>query len=396
MKSFFKKTLIIPVSVLCASSLFSCSSSNETNEEESNNLKFVVATSNTFDEAITVGSYKYQIDVNFEKDNKLTFNAECKEKVENNQGGGGFPGFGQFASDESSEEESSETEDLSEHNISFSGTYELETGYGYKLSFADEAKTIIHTDFDVITGRHQFYYSFKTSDASKTILFQAKDSDFRKTLASDYKTWDERDSKYIFTGKTTGNNNSVALAYLYLHNDGSVVYNTANGADREVTLGLIYEESNDVISIIDGNNVSKSDSSINSDHPGYRLNYDGNTFFCTTKSGLSWSDLTNEDFDGQTLYQFSGSYTTTGPDGSTKEVVLNLTNNNNKMYLYSAGSLSKTGTYTFANDVFTLTFEGEEPVTIEAVDGVYTYSFKIVVSSFFGSSEIDVTLTYSK
>ncbi len=72
-----------------------------------------------------------------------------------------------------------------------------------------------------------------------------------------------------------------------------------------------------------------------------------------------------------------------------------LTDNNNGMFLYTGGTLSKKGTYTFADEKFTLTFEGEEPVEItKNEEGKYVYSIVIVVSSFFGTQNIDVVLTY--
>lgn len=99
---------------------------------------------------------------------------------------------------------------------------------------------------------------------------------------------------------------------------------------------------------------------------------------------------------GKTLYQFIGSYSMQGPDGGEKKVELNLTDNNNSMYLYTNGSLTKKGTYSFADDKFTLTFEGEDAVEVTKNDaGNYVYSFQISVSSFFGTSTVDVVLTYT-
>ena len=132
-------------------------------------------------------------------------------------------------------------EDLAKYNWSVTGTYKLEKGYGYTISFNDEGKTVIHTDFDKTEGRHEFYYNVKIGEESQTLKFQAKDPTFKDSLAKDYKKWDERDSKYIFYAKATGNNNSVATAYMYLHDsDKSVVVNTPNGANRSLSFGMTW------------------------------------------------------------------------------------------------------------------------------------------------------------
>ena len=83
-------------------------------------------------------------------------------------------------------------EDLEKYNWAVEGTYVYEKGYGYKITFNDEGKTVIHTDFDRTEGRHSFYYNVKIGDESETILFQAKDPTFKDSLVKDYKMWDER------------------------------------------------------------------------------------------------------------------------------------------------------------------------------------------------------------
>lgn len=400
MKLQNNKLFLSVLSVLIlGTGVVSCGSDKEDNNiEEKEQLSFVGVTSTEWDAEVTVGDYKYKFNIDFEDNNTLTFNATCTGKGAS-QGGGGFtgPGF-PTGPGESTENETEEPDmtDYSKFSFDFTGSWEKETGYGYILNFNDDAKTVIHTDYNKNQGRHQFYYLVTTDSGSATTLFQAKDSEFRNELASDYKTWDERDSTYIFTGKVKGNNNSVANGYIYCHKDNSAVFNTASGANRAVTLGLKWKLENNIFTLTDNKNVQYiASNSMNSEHPGYRLTYSGSTFFCSTNSNVNWNDMSNEDFDGKTLYQFIGSYTTQGPDGGTKEVELNLTNNDNKMFLYTGGVLSKQGTYKFENNTFTLLFDGEEAVTInKGDDGKYVYSFQIKVSSFFGEQTIDVSLTY--
>ena len=407
MKSLVKKSL---VGVMMAVSLLATGCDNNkpspSVEESDNVLEFVAVTSTSYDAEITVGQHAYTFDLLFKKDNKVSFNATCTKKAPQGGGGpggggfpgggfpgGGGPGGGPAAGEETSTSTTEEEEDLTTFNFAYEGSWTLEQGYGYIINLSDGNNTIIHTDFNKNQGRHEFYYNVKTSEGSSTTLFQAKDANFRSTLAKDYKTWDERDSKYIFEAKATGNNNSLAFAYLYAHKDNSVVINEPSGSARSVTLGLSWKLENNLFVLINNNQEIVSEMSINSDHPGFRLSYNSKAFFCSTNTSIANSQMTNADFDGKTLYQFVGSYTTSGPDGGTKEVELNLTNNENKMFLYSGGTLSKKGTYTFENEKFTLTFDGEDPVEINKVDGKYTFSFQIKTTGFFAQT-IDVVTEY--
>ena len=219
-------------------------------------------------------------------------------------------------------------EDLAQYNWSISAKYEYQKGYGYVLSFDDEGKTKIHTDFDRTEGRHEFYYYVTIGNVSKTVKFQAKDPTFKDSLAKDYKKWDERDSSQIFCAKATGNNNSVATAYMYLHDsDHSVVINTPSGSERELKFGLVWEErgegANKTIVVKEGLTEYVADVSVNSQHPGYRLVYGGNAYYLSKNADVKWKKMTTEDFDGATSYEFTGAYSA-GMFGGQTDVNLNL------------------------------------------------------------------------
>jgi hypothetical protein len=367
------------------------STTNSANTDTS--VHFVAVESTSWDATITIGTHKYQFDIALKDDKTINFAATCSGVVEknNNQGGG----FGPMGANDSVEETSSSAEvDLTKYNFSYDGTWSLEEGYGYVLNLKDSALSVIHTSYDTTQGRHQFYYLVTTDEGSVTTLFQYKDSGFRKSLAKDYKTWDERDSQYIFVAETAGNNNSIALSYLYFHKDNSVVYNYASGSSRKATLGMTWKLVDNVPVMVSGETEYTPDVALNG--KGYRLAYNNYGFLCSTDSNVDSLSLKNADFDGATLYQFSGSYTTSGPDGGTKNVELNLTDNENKMFLYSNNSLSKKGTYTFENEVFTLNFDGEDPVSVNKnEEGNYVYTYQIQSSGFFGNSTTDVVLTYT-
>lgn len=374
---------------------------NDSQSGKTEDIRFVACTKTAFDTEVTLGSHKYKLAFDLKKDKSLAFSGTCTGKVKNSGGGmggpGGFPG-GFLAPNENTATSSAEEEetDFTKYDFTVQGSWILEDKQGYVLTLKDSMNSVIHTDYVKIQGRHQFYYNVKTEEGSNVTLFQTKDSAFGKTLPADYKTWDQRDSEFIFEGETTGNNSSVATAYLYAHKDGSVVFNTANGSDRKVTMDLKWKKDGTDFVLIDGAKETKAQKSIDSSRPGFRLSYNSITFFCSSSSSIANSDLKNEDFDGKTLYQFQGSYTTFGPDGGAKQVVLNLTDHENGLYLYTGKTLSKKGTYVKENDKFILNFEGEEPVEIVKNDeGSFVYSFEITVKGFMGSSKVNVTLTYT-
>ncbi len=416
MKSFVKKTLLASLTLFASAGLLvACGGGEEEPSESTDVLNFVAVSTSGWDVDTTVGTHTYKFALNLKQDQTLEFKAVCTGEAQQGgqggfpggPGGGGFPGFGAYKGSvnanaeapvdgegEGEGEAEEETPvDYSEFDFSYTGTWSEETGYGYIINYNNKT---IHVDYIKNQGRHQFYDIVSTDEGNATVWFQARDSEYRSKLASDYKVWDERDSTYIFTGTTTGNNGSIAFAYLYCHSDGSVVFNTASGADRKITLGLTWSLSNIVLSIVDGDTTYTADNSINTAHPGYRLNYSSIAFFCSTSSSVTWEEMTHGDFDGATKYQFVGSYTTSGPDGGTKNVEMNCTVNDT-VFIYSSNSLMKKGTYTFDEvaDQFTFNFEGEDPATSTKDGNSYVYSFQIVIQSFFGTSTIDVTLTYT-
>ena len=289
-------------------------------------------------------------------------------------------------------------EDLSKYNWSITGACTYEKGYGYKIVFNDESKTEVHTDFDKTEGRHEFYYRVQIGEESQVLKFQAKDPTFKDSLAKDYKKWDERDSKYIFYAKATGNNNSVATAYMYLHNtNGEVTVNTPNGANRSLSFGMKWEEKDGVITVKDGDTAYVADKSVNTEHPGYRLVYSGNTYYCSLNPDFKWKKFTTADFEGANTHEFVGSYTTSGPDGGVKEVNLNCVEDGKaKLYLGSS-TPSFVGTWTKdASNKLTINLDGKTGEFTPGADGKYSVVIRVTISSFFGSSTETIALTQAK
>ena len=247
-------------------------------------------------------------------------------------------------------------EDLAAHNFVLTGSYVEEPGYGYAITFNDPANgnPTVHTDFDKTQGRHEFWYNFKIGDAEKAVKLQAKDANYKSKLAADYKKWDERDSSYIFYARSKGNNGSAATSYMYLHQDGSVVLNVPNGAERDVEVGkATWAEANGAITVTKGNDNYVSQDSVNSDHPGKLINYSGTPYLMST-SDVKWKKMTPSDFIGDVAYEFSGSYDA-GEMNGTKQIYLSLFPDQSAKLFNGSWTQSTDGTWVEAAGQITVT-----------------------------------------
>ena len=185
---------------------------------------------------------------------------------------------------------------------------------------------------------------------------------------------------------------------MYLHNtNGEVTVNTPNGANRSLSFGMKWEEKDGVITVKDGETAYVADKSVNSEHPGYRLVYSGNTYYCSLNPDFKWKKFTTADFEGANTHEFVGSYTTSGPDGGVKEVNLNCVEDGKaKLYLGSS-TASFVGTWTKdASGKLTINLDGKTGEFVAGADGKYSIVIRITISSFFGSSTETIVLTQAK
>ena len=163
-----------------------------------------------------------------------------------------------------------------------------------------------------------------------------------------------------------------------------------------MTTGLKWEEKDNKITLIDGENRYEAKASVNAEHPGYKLVYSSYAFLYSANANVRWKQLTKADFDGETQYEFKGTYTMEGPDGGEKTVELNL-GKDNHVYLYS-GSEAPTaeGTWSLTGTHLTVDLGGTVLEADPGADGKYTLNYQITVSSFFGTSTVDVVLSQTK
>ena len=366
MKSFASKKAMLPLVACSLIALTGC-------QKERMAFTFVATSSTEWNTSVSIGDWTYKFKGNLQSGNKFVLSAITDGKAQTGGPGGpgggfpggGFPGGG-FPAEETSETSQPTEEELRAQDFTIEGTWTHDVGYGYVLNLNDENKTVIHADYSKIEGRHSFYYTVTKGDKSSLVYFQAKDPTYRNRLAKDYQTWDKRDSKYILTAKATGNNSSVAYAYMYCHNDGSVVINAPKNMspDRSVTFGNTWTENDrHVVSLISGDVTYPGVETINPAHPGYRISYNGLTFLYSFDENVKWSKLTIEDFDGTAIYKFAGEKS--GFMSSTK-IALNLYDEGvAKWYEGSNFDPKQTGTWVESNDkLITVTFGDKSYSTI--------------------------------
>lgn len=345
-------------------------------------------TSRETDATITIGTGTYKFEIDLISDKTLTFGAFYQGEVQQ-QGSGGGPGpsFAEIPSSSLTAEESSSLRDSSK-DFSYTGSWVLEAGYGYALSIDDAKSSIIHTDYLKAQIRHDFYYNVTVGETSAYVHFQAQDADFKDTLAMDYKTYPERNATYVFSAGTSN---------LFLEKDKTVVTAAYTGVNRALTYsGDVWVMDGNDLSITGTNSTVKADASINSAHPGYRFIYNDVCYYCSTNASVANSSLVGSDFDGEALYTFSGNYSySSGPTSGSGSGRLECTKIG-KAVVSIDDSPKLAGTYTFAAEVFTLTFPGSDPITIaKAENGTYTYTYTFSVSSFFGSIDVTVPMIYN-
>ncbi len=289
-------------------------------------------------------------------------------------------------------------EDYTPYEYTLNGTYTIDDGYGYVFSFQDENKTTIHCDYNKVEGRHEFYYTVNTPAGSSFVKFQAKDINYKSKLAKDYQTWDKRDSKYIFTSLATGNNSSVAYAYMYLHSDGSVNINTPSGVNRVVESENLSwsEDSNKNIIVKKGDIVYKADKTINPDRPGYKIQYGSYVFVNSQNPDVKWKKLSIADFEGAPKAEFAGRYEISGPGGGSGNLSMQLFDGGVAKLYKNTWNKEAEGTWTENNGEYTIVI-GEKTYTSVTTDGEKTITYTVSAKTPWGSdASTDVVLALVK
>lgn len=280
------------------------------------------------------------------------------------QGEGGQPGQG--GDQQGGEQTSEPEEDYSKKNFQKVGTWKTDE-WGYVLTIDSKE---FHSDYMVDQYRHDFNMNVTVDDASALVHFTAYDDSFQP---KDNKTFAERNAEYVFQ--------STASEFLFLEKDHSVVTSSYQGVSRTQTLPSdTWSLEGNVLKV--GNVVAEA--SINTAHPGYKLNYNGKAYFCSTNASVSPLDMNNSDIYGEAELILTGSYTVrNGPTSTNYECELDLFKTGTvKFFSNGAEDASKAGTWTKAGNVYTVTLGTDEPVEMAPnADGSYTFVLMVTTQS---------------
>lgn len=437
MKSFvMKKALVSVMSLLAVGALVACGNnaggkSSGGEEENQHVLEFRPVTtgagSTSSDVEVTIGSYKFKLGIDLEKDYTLSFYGNCTGKAQQGGGqggprfakiveseadgdepgepgepgepsepgepgdnpggdnpggdfpGGDFPGGGenpggpgeggqpgQGGDQQGGEQTSEPEEDYSKKNFQKAGTWKTDE-WGYVLTIDSKE---FHSDYMIDQYRHDFNMNVTVDDASALVHFTAYDDSFQP---KDSKTFAERNAEYVFQ--------SSASEFLFLEKDHSVVTSSYQGVSRTQTLPSdTWSLEGNVLKV--GNVVAEA--SINTAHPGYKLNYNGKAYFCSTNASVSPLDMNNSDIYGEAELILTGSYTVrNGPTSTNYECELDLFKTGTvKFFSNGSEDASKAGTWTKTGNVYTLTLGTDEPVEMAPnADGSYTFVLMVTSQS---------------
>lgn len=103
-----------------------------TQPAQSSALHFVAADKTSWDKEVNIGEYAYTLSVDFNGDGTLTLDGTCtgRAQAESTQGRGG-PGGGESTEDTTPTQAPLTEEEMRAQDFEKTGTWVLETGYGY-------------------------------------------------------------------------------------------------------------------------------------------------------------------------------------------------------------------------------------------------------------------------
>ncbi len=371
-------------------------------------LSFVAVTKTVWDAEKTFSSVvnekdynlNYKLSLNLNKDNTLKLTGKCQSGSEKssggNPGGPGGPGSGgapNILAEADEEPETPDNTDWTLYDFALNGTWTEEVGWGYTVKIDN---TTIKVDYDRTQGRHNFYYYLAPTINNKKsdevlVQMQAKDADYRKTLASNYQTYHIKESKYVMYG-FNDNGGNASKVNIYLMKDGSIASYSARGSEETYSGKGSWSEDtvNHTMTITVDNSVYKSNAYDAA--AGYRIDYSSSvTGYISTVADKQSKDLTDSDFEGNLLFTLSGI-----DANSQKNYTLEFTQKGYAILKDSSGSRVAVCTYNEKDGTYTVTY-GENTYTSTQTDGILNITVKFSVTTTDSSgnestTEYDITL----
>ncbi len=380
-------------------------------------LNFVAVTKTSWDADTTFVSpinekdynLTYNLSLDLKKDKTLKLTGVCKSGSEKTQGGntGGGPGGPggpggmpmMVAEAEGGESETPAITDWTPYNFTMNGTWSEEAGWGYTVKIDN---TTIKVDYDLIQGRHNFYYYIAPTINNKKaeevlVQMQAKDSEYRKTLASNYETYHKKESKYeLYAGGDKSKLN------IYLMEDKTVASYSGSGSSQSfsgkgswsideathtmtiTSAGKTYV-SND---FVEGVGYRFSGLSAGSSGPGGGSST--MTGFVSMSATKKSNELTDKDFEGETILALAGKDEKTQDD-----YTMEITKNGWAVLYNASGSRFVVCKYEKnAEGNYEITY-GENKFTSTKTDSTVTLVMEFTVTEKGSSNQPDTVTEYN-
>ncbi len=313
-------------------------------------LVFVGADKTNWDKALGIGEYSYNIALVLEEGGTVTMTATCA-------------GAGPSGEPESAE-------DFSEHDFTQTGSWTKEEGYGYTVTLGDYTTK---TDYDKASARQYMYIEIKNGeDTSGLVQLLAKDTNFRKEIASDYDLFEVRDAKYTFKANGAAGNGNATQTRIFLEEDGTANCITQMGSSTTYSRGDWSENEDKSLAVTLGANSYTADYCDIESREGYRLTYNNNTMY-STLSGEE-IDYVPADFEGETIRTLSC---------GQRDYTVALTEKSFATIYNSTGERVTSGRYTEDDNGLSVVIDGQ---TFASANGEITLSFAAPAAGGFGPS----------
>ena len=339
----------------CGGGAKSSSAAPEGTAQESGPITFVAADKTTWDKALGIGDYAYNIAAVLNDDGTVTLTATCA-----GAGASGEPDSG---------------EDFSAHDFTKTGTWTKEDGYGYEITI-DGYTT--KTDYDKASARQYIYVVIENEGASSGLVqLQAKDTGFRSEMASDYEAFEIRDAQYIFSANGTSGNGNATQTKVFLEKDGTANAIVQQGSSPSYSRGTWSENEDKSLSVELGGEYI-ADYCDDPGREGYRLVFNSSTMFASVSGETI--DYTDKDFDGETVRTLSC---------GERDYTVELTEKGVAGVYNSSGARVASGRYTEDNGLTIVI--GGNTFTADA-DGNITLSFTVSsggMGPFGGTSTVE-------
>lgn len=404
---------------VCA--LAACDNTNPEQPKDESVLTFVAVTKTAWDADTTFTSVvnekdyslTYKIALDLKKDNTLKLTGTCQGGNEKTSGGGQNPGgpggpggparSAAVAEEAPEEPEAPAITDWTPYNFTVDGTWTELTGWGYTVKISE---TTIKVDYNKTEGRHTFYYYLAPTINNKKsdevlVKLQANDSAYRKTLASDYQTYHIKECTYsLYAFNDNGGN--FSRINMYLMPDGTVASYSESGSTvtydgkgtwsenktthtMTITSGGKTYESNDYIA-----ECGYRFAGITAGSGGGPGGGGGSlTGFVSTVANKTSKELTDKDFEGETLL------TLAGKDAETQnDYTLEITQNGWAILYDLSGKRTAVCTYTKDNDGNYVITYGNDTFTSSVQDGVLSVNIQFSVTAAGSSGQPGTTTHY--